>query len=82
MKTVFNEIKMAVFFYIISLVIITVLMTLFFLVSGFPTIGVYLTAHAIVYSYTLYRGWHRGAWKVLVEKKSLTREEKEDMFDI
>lgn len=77
-----NEIKMAVFFYIISLVIITVLMMLFFIVGGFPTVGVYLISHAIVYSYMLYRGWHRGAWKVLVEKKSLTREEKEDMFDI
>lgn len=77
-----KEIKKAVFYYVISLVASLVLLLGFFIIGGFPPVSVFIISHAIIYSYTVYRGWHRGAWKVFVERKSLTMEEKKEMFDI
>lgn len=77
-----NRVKKAVFYYIISLVLSLVLLLGFFIIGGFPPVSVFIISHAIVYFYTLYRNWHIGAWKIIVEKKTLTMEEKRDMFDI
>lgn len=79
---ILNRLKKAVFYYVISLVAALVLLLGFFIIGGFPPVSVFIISHAIVYFYTLYRDWHIGAWKVIVEKKTLTMEEKKEMFDI